>query len=157
MSWAAANVNADERRARSHLSRENDKADVENKKCYEAAVRAHHRGTVEDLAYAAETYNALLLHPRLQTNADNDNRARVSGISPGNKRLRLLCLHNLGKLEEQTGKLTEALEHYAEAADLDGSRTQTWHRMGVVAVRLNKYRVARFAFEQGTNVVWLLG
>ena len=75
MSWAAANVNLREQHAQSVQSRADDEADAHNKSCYEAAVRAHHSGQPDDLAYAEETYASLLDHPRLAVN----HRSGVSG------------------------------------------------------------------------------
>ena len=81
MSWAAANIHAGEQQALTALSRRNDDADATNKRCYEAAVRAHHSGGEDDLKYALETYQALLAHPRL--NATKTPTAGSSGSGGG--------------------------------------------------------------------------
>eukprot|EP00750_Incisomonas_marina_P028924 INCI7008.6.p1 GENE.INCI7008.6~~INCI7008.6.p1 ORF type:complete len:172 (+),score=27.86 INCI7008.6:200-715(+) len=150
MSWAAANVREDEQQQISAQSRDNDDADAENKKCYEAAVRAHHSGSADDLQYAGETYAALLRHSRLCLPPEE--------LSAGNKQLRLLCLNNLGSLRETQENFPEALGHYAEAAAMDGGRVKTWHRLGIVAEATKRWRLARFAYEQGSarlfDLVW---
>jgi hypothetical protein len=148
MPWHAIG-GAAEHDAATALSRVNDDADAANKQAYEAAVRLHYRGTLRDLVKARQGYLGLLAHPRLQV-------ADATGLSPGNRKLRLLCLTNLGGIDEGSGRLQDALTRYAEAASLDSARAQTWHRLGVVASKLQQYRLARFALEQGAAATTVL-
>ena len=94
------------------------------------------------------------LHLLPLLNAGHGGASGGGGLTAGNRKLRLLCLNNLGKLEEQLGKLQEALQHYCESVELTSAtngRAQTWHRLGVVAVSLRRFRLARYAFEQGAS------
>lgn len=160
MSWAAANVCADEQQSISAKVRENNEADTANKILYERAIQVQKEGRTE---VARSIYKELLQHARLQyvlhdmtykksAQVDGDGKFEEDQLSPGNRKLRVLCLNNFGQLEEAVEQFSSALKCYHESLMLDSSRTRIWHRLGVVAIRLSRYRLARYAFEQGLRL-----
>ena len=60
-----------------------------------------------------------------------------------------LCIKNLADFMEKLDDKAMAVEWLAQAVDLDGRDVVVWHKLGSLAMQLDRLNVARTAFQQG--------
>ncbi|KAF0701127.1 Aste57867_8350 [Aphanomyces stellatus] len=78
------------------------------------------------------------------------------GSSPSitTKKIIYLCLKNLACLEANYDPpfFEEAMEHYAEALEIDGTDCIVWYDIGCISYRLERFCLARMLFEKSFNI-----
>lgn len=65
------------------------------------------------------------------------------------RRVQYLCIKNLADFMEKLDDKAMAVEWLAQAVDLDGRDVVVWHKLGSLAMQLDRLNVARTAFQQG--------
>ncbi|XP_064599840.1 calcineurin-binding protein cabin-1-like [Liolophura sinensis] len=97
----------------------------------------------------AETmFKELLHHPFMQEAVRLVNEEEEDTVHPG---LQVLySTHkNMATIALQRADTTAAIESLLEAVVVDATEVTVWYKIGTLALKLCKYSLARFSFEQG--------
>ncbi|XP_025836533.1 calcineurin-binding protein cabin-1-like [Agrilus planipennis] len=63
--------------------------------------------------------------------------------------LKYSCYFNVGNIYVQKKNDSDALDNFLKAADLDSSDVTLWHKIGTIALKLDRFRQAAYAFLKG--------
>ncbi|KAK4873288.1 hypothetical protein RN001_015317 [Aquatica leii] len=63
--------------------------------------------------------------------------------------LKYSCYMNLGHIAKEKNDLANALTNYVYASELDTTDVTLWHKIGTLALQLDRFRQAAYAFSQG--------
>ncbi|ELU14548.1 hypothetical protein CAPTEDRAFT_199502 [Capitella teleta] len=71
------------------------------------------------------------------------------GVSHPALVLKYSCYKNLASLAVKDGDLDVAVEYLLQAVNVDATDVTVWHKIGVIALKLEHFSLARHSFEQG--------
>ncbi|KAF5296187.1 hypothetical protein FQA39_LY12641 [Lamprigera yunnana] len=106
---------------------------------YNVALRLQYSGKYEE----ARALFQQLLHdniPQLESQG---------GLPKTMSTLKYSCYVNLGNISKQNSDNESALAFYLQASELDSSDVTLWHKIGNLALQLNRFRQAAYAFSEG--------
>ncbi|KAF8940863.1 Histone transcription regulator 3 [Dissophora ornata] len=127
-------------------SREEESVEIQAEKClgiYESAIRLLQKGQLE------ESKNMLknLIDSDLFQNIDNDSEIAARGTPI--RRLQYLVYTNYAYILEQVLDESSALQFYLKAIAFDNSDNSLWVKVGTIAAKEKKFKLARYSLECG--------
>ncbi|XP_078611978.1 calcineurin-binding protein cabin-1-like isoform X1 [Branchiostoma floridae x Branchiostoma japonicum] len=100
-------------------------------------------------AAAAEVYQALLESSLVKEAEPLAADGEPEGLIHPGLLLKYSAHKNMAAMLAQDGSLEAAMESYLEAVNLDSSDVTVWYKMGMVALQIHNYSLAKYCFECG--------
>ncbi|KAH7036493.1 hypothetical protein BKA57DRAFT_173902 [Linnemannia elongata] len=125
---------------------EEDSVEIQAEKClgiYEDAIRMLQKGRSEE---ARKSLKDLIDSELLQT---IDNNSEVAARGTPVRRLQYLVYMNYASILEESSDNISALQYYLKAITFDNSDNSLWIKIGTLATKEKKYKLARYALECG--------
>ncbi|KAG0270993.1 Histone transcription regulator 3 [Linnemannia exigua] len=110
---------------------------------YEEAIRMLQKGRSED---ARKSLKDLIDSELLQT---IDNNSEVAARGTPVRRLQYLVYMNYASILEEASDNISALQYYLKAITFDNSDNSLWIKIGTLATKEKKYKLARYSLECG--------
>ncbi|KAF9086112.1 Histone transcription regulator 3 [Mortierella sp. AD031] len=133
---------------------EEDSVEVQAEKClgiYEEAIRMLQKGRSEE---ARKSLKDLIDSELLQT---IDNNSEVAARGTPVRRLQYLVYTNYATILEDALDNVSALQYYLKAIAFDSSDNSLWIKIGMLASKEKKYKLARYSLECGLQRSVVLG
>ncbi|KAF9132440.1 Histone transcription regulator 3, partial [Mortierella sp. 14UC] len=133
---------------------EEDSVEIQAEKClgiYEEAIRMLQKGRSED---ARKSLKDLIDSELLQT---IDNNSEVAARGTPIRRLQYLVYMNYANILEEASDNISALQYYLKAITFDNSDNSLWIKIGTLAAKEKKYKLARYSLECGLQRSNVLG
>ncbi|KAF8934266.1 Histone transcription regulator 3 [Haplosporangium gracile] len=125
---------------------EEDSVEIQAEKClgiYEDAIRMLQKGRSEE---ARKSLKDLIDSELLQT---IDNNSEVAARGTPVRRLQYLVYMNYASILEESSDNISSLQYYLKAITFDNSDNSLWIKIGTLATKEKKYKLARYSLECG--------
>ncbi|KAF9148394.1 Histone transcription regulator 3 [Linnemannia schmuckeri] len=125
---------------------EEDSVEIQAEKClgiYEDAIRMLQKGRSEE---ARKSLKDLIDSELLQT---IDNNSEVAARGTPVRRLQYLVYMNYASILEESSDNISALQYYLKTITFDNSDNSLWIKIGTLATKEKKYKLARYSLECG--------